>query len=182
MSDYEYHEFCRLYKPMTPKIRSVMDNLSSRAAVGTHNAFYEYNYGSFRGDSEELLRKYFDVYFFFSNYGIAKLLFKYQSNEVDWQALKKESENNVVECTKSGKFVYVNIRISLLEAGGYIEGEGWLPEILPIYDEIKEGDYRIFRIAKAGDRENEDEPAKMPERSKMSKAQERLLESMSYCF
>ena len=182
MSDYEYHEFCRLYKPMTPEIRLIMDNLSSRACLGTHNAFYEYNYGSFRGDSDELLRKYFDVYFFLSNYGVAKLLFKYQSNEVDWQALKKESVNNVVECTKSGKFVYVNIMISLVGAGSYTEGEGWLPEILPIYDEITKGDYRIFRIATAGEREYEGKPSKMLAKSKMSKAQESLLDSMSYCF
>lgn len=181
MSDYEYHEFCRLHEPMTPTIRSVMGKLSSRADVGTHTASYMYNYGSFRGNVDELLRKYFDVYFFLTNYGHARLLFKYPADEVDWLALKEESEKYVVDCTKKGKFVYVDINISPEEAGGWTDGEGWLSQVLPIYDEIKKGDYRVFKIAKAVNMDYDGDPVKMPAKSRMSKAQKSLLESVSYC-
>ncbi len=181
MSDYEYHEFCRLHEPMTPAMQAAMHKLSSRANVGTHTAFFIYNYASFRGDPEKLLLKYFDVYYFLANYGCARLLLKYPSDEVDLKGLKSQSEKYIVECSKRGKNVLVDINISPEEAGGWTDGEGWLGAILPIYDEIKKGDYRIFQIAKAVHQDYDGDPVKLPPKSRMSKAQKSLLESVSYC-
>src|SRR5208282_745549 len=96
MSGYQYYEFCRIKAPISQKAREEMASLSSRANVGTHGASYVYNYGDFRGDSKKLLLKYFDVFFYISNYGTIQLMFKYKLGQVNIEELKKYDIKHVI--------------------------------------------------------------------------------------
>jgi hypothetical protein len=149
MSDYQYYEFCQIGKPLSQEARREMASLSSRAHVGTHSASYVYNYGNFRGNPKELLLKYFDVFFYISKYGTVQLMFKYENHEVDVDKLKKFSIKYVISCEQHGHTVLLDVCLTNEEDFGWTEGEGLLPDFLPLYDEIKTKNYQFLKIATA---------------------------------
>ena len=137
MSEYQYYEFCKLNAPLTAEARKEMYSLSSRAKVSTHGASYVYNYGDFQGKPKELLFKYFDVFFYISNWGTIQLMFKYLEQQVDESALKKITIKHVIDCEKRNGHILLDISFSNEDGFGWLEGEGMLADFLPLYDEIK---------------------------------------------
>lgn len=149
MSEYQYYEFCRINEPISQEARKEMRSLSSRANVSTHGASYVYNYGNFRGKPKELLLKHFDVFFYISNFGTIQLMFKYKDYQIEIEELKKYNISDVISCKQYGDQILLDICVHNEKGFGWIEGEGWLADFLPIYDEIKAKDYRFLHLIKA---------------------------------
>lgn len=149
MSEYQYYEFCRLGSPLSPEARKEMAALSSRARVGTHSASYVYSYSDFRGDPKKLLLEYFDVFFYISNWGTVQLMFKYLDQEIDSDALKQYSIEDVICFEQYDPYVVLSVEINNEESGDWINGEELLPDLLPLYEEIKSKNYQFLRLASA---------------------------------
>jgi hypothetical protein len=151
MSEYQYYEFCSLNAPLSQEARKTMAALSSRAKVGTHGASYVYHYGDFRGNPKQLLLKYFDVFFYIANWGTVKLMFKYPIKQVDVNKLKNYCIKGVISCKQDVRHVLLDIYLHKEEGWGWIEGkgEGKLPDILPLYDEIKRKNYKFLSLVSA---------------------------------
>lgn len=146
MSEYQYYEFCKINSPLTAEARKAMHSLSSRAQVGTHGASFVYNYGDFRGEPKELLLKYFDVFFYVSNFGSVRLIFKYSDLDIKASELKKHCISDVIECGHHGSHTLLDIDFHNEDGFGWVEGEGMLPNLLPLYDEIKSGNYQLLQL------------------------------------
>lgn len=149
MSEYQYYEFCRINRPLSSEARQVMQSLSSRAQVTTHGAVYVYNYGDFRGNPKQLLLNYFDVFFYISNFGTVQLMFHYPKGQVDSDHLKKYAIEDSIACEVVKSSVLLTIDLTNEEGFGWTEGEGLLPDLLPLYDEIKKGDDQFLRLVTA---------------------------------
>lgn len=117
MSEYQYYEFCKLNKPLSKECRDEMKALSKRAKVGTHNAQYTYSYGDFRGDELELLVKYFDVFFYISNFGDLQLTFRYDYDEINEDKIKPYLLDNVVESKKIGNSLIIKLIVNSQNGG-----------------------------------------------------------------
>jgi hypothetical protein len=155
MSEYQYYEFCKINSPLTAEARKEMCLLSSRAKITTHGAFYVYNYGDFRGNPKELLSKYFDVFFYISNWGCIRLIFKYSPEEIDVTELKKYNTKHVINCIEQDQHVLLDIDFTNKNGFGWVEGEGMLPNLLPLYDEIKFGNYRFLQLITHASQKND---------------------------
>jgi hypothetical protein len=149
MSEYQYYEFCSINKPLTSEARKEMSSLSSCANVGTHNASYVYNYGDFRGNSDKLLLKYFDFFFYISNFGTIRLTFKYNASQINIDEMKKYCVEDVIEYEQYGQDILLDISLQNEDGFGWTEGEGVLADLLPLYDEIKSKKYQFLRIVSA---------------------------------
>lgn len=149
MSEYQYYEFCSIYSPLTMETRKELESLSSRARVGTHGATYVYNYGDFRGNSKELLLKYFDIFFYISRFGIVQLMFKYLPEQVDFVELQKYLIKRVISCDQKDRYIILDVEINNEEGFGWVEGDDILPHLLPLYEEIKNKNYQFLRLASA---------------------------------
>ncbi len=150
MSEYQYFEFCKINTPLTINVRKEMASLSSRAKVSTHGASYEYHYSNFRGDPKELLLKYFDVFFYISNWGCLQLMFKFILQEVDLDELKKYYIEHTIEYHKQNSYIILDINFNSDDGFGWINGDGMLPDLLPLYDEIRSANYQfLYLVAKA---------------------------------
>jgi hypothetical protein len=147
MSEYQYYEFCSIYSPLTAEARKELRSLSGRASVGTHGASYIYNYRDFRGNPKQLLLKYFDVFFYISKFGIVRLMFKYQPEQIDIAELQKYLIKNVISCEQKDQYIVLDIELNSEEGFGWTEGEGILPHLLPLYEEIKNKNYQLLQIA-----------------------------------
>ena len=82
---------------MTSEERKEMAALSSRVQITSHGASYVYNYGDFRGDPKQLLLKYFDVFFYISNFGTLQLMFKYPVQQIAAEELDKYCIKHVID-------------------------------------------------------------------------------------
>ena len=149
MSEYQYYEFCRIATPLSSEARKEMASLSSRAQVSTHGASYVYNYGDFRGNPTQLVLKYFDVFFYIANFGTIQLMFKYNASQIDTNEIKKYCIKHTLECKQYEQDIVISIYIQNEDGFGWTEGEGVLPDLLPLYDEIKSKNYQFFRIIAA---------------------------------
>jgi hypothetical protein len=146
MSEYQYYEFCKLSAPLTAKTKKEMLSLSTRANVSTHGASYVYHYGNFRSNPKELLLKYFDVFFYISNWGCIQLMFKYPKKSLHPDRIKQYCIKPVIDCEVKGAHVLLDINFTNEHGLGWVEGEGMLSDLLPIYDEIKSKNYQFLQL------------------------------------
>lgn len=182
MSEHQYYEFCSVRSPLTPDARKEMRSLSSRAHVTTHGAYYVYNYGDFRGKPKQLLLKYFDVFFYIANWGTIQLMFKYDNNLLDINAIRPYCIDRAITCEQHEGYVVLDIQLHDEENCFHADDAGeLLPDLLPLYDEIKEGNDQFLKLASIVhahfDGEKEDALDELQTMT-LSAAQKTFLESM----
>jgi hypothetical protein len=82
--------------------------------------------------------------------------------------------------------IVVAIELGCEDGFGWTEGEGMLVDLLPLYDEIKNKNYRCLDLAKAINEtlfmEDENSLANYLANNKLSKAQNSLLNIMKQAF
>ena len=69
MSEYEYIEFRAVDRPLTDEELAFAEKQSSRAKISRSCFSSEYHYSSFRGDVDGMLRRGYDIYLEYTNYG-----------------------------------------------------------------------------------------------------------------
>ncbi len=76
MSEYQYVGFRAIEKPVSEKNLEYMHSQSSRAEITPWSFDNEYHYGDFRGNALEMLRRGYDIYLHYANYGTHKLFIR----------------------------------------------------------------------------------------------------------
>jgi len=69
MSEYQYYEFQALDRTLNEKEMGELRKVSSRGHITSSSYVNEYNYGDFKGNINEWMERYFDVFFYFSDSG-----------------------------------------------------------------------------------------------------------------
>lgn len=75
MSEYQYIEFQAVDAPVIEDNMEFMYKQSSRATITPWYFQNEYNFGDFHGNSTEMLRRGYDIYFHYADFGIRQLTF-----------------------------------------------------------------------------------------------------------
>lgn len=148
MSEYQYYEFQALDRPLTPQEQKTLQNLSSRAQITPHRACFLYNYGDFGGDPEALLAKHFDAMLYIANWGTWQVMFRLPKALVDPEWFKPYEIEDAIAISTTSDHLILNIEIH--EEDGmmnWIEGEGWLPRLLPLREDLLAGDLRLLYLA-----------------------------------
>lgn len=73
MSEFQIVLFRAIDRPLTDKQLEFMDRQSSRAELTKWEFQVEYNYSSFRGDVDGMLRNGYDIFLNYSNYGSCEI-------------------------------------------------------------------------------------------------------------
>src|SRR5713226_10457005 len=76
MSEYQYIAFRAVDSPVSEKNLEYMRRQSTRAEITPWSFDNEYQYGDFRGDAVEMLRRGYDLHLHYANFGIRKLLIR----------------------------------------------------------------------------------------------------------
>lgn len=148
MSEYQYYEFQALDRALTPKEQETLQALSSRAHITPHRASFLYNYGNFRGGPEALLAKYFDAMFYIANWGTWQIMFRFPKGLVEQSWFKPYEVEDAIALSTTAHHLILNIEIQEEEGlMGWVEGEGWLPRLLPLRDDLLAGDLRLLYLA-----------------------------------
>ncbi len=76
MSEYQFIHFLAIDKPLNDKQMAFMRRQSTRAEITEWEFTNEYDFGDFRGDTKEMLRRGFDIHLHYANFGIRRLMIR----------------------------------------------------------------------------------------------------------
>src|ERR1700692_2142331 len=76
MSEYQRIAFRAIDGPVSEEKLEYMRRQSSRAEITPWSFDNSYEYGDFRGDAVEMLRRGYDLHLHYANFGIRKLLIR----------------------------------------------------------------------------------------------------------
>lgn len=69
MSEYRYYEFLAIDRPLTDDELRKLPSYSTRARLTPTSFVNEYNWGSFKGDADAWMERYFDAFLYHANWG-----------------------------------------------------------------------------------------------------------------
>ncbi len=146
MSEYQYYEFQAIDRPLTESDLAYLRTLSSRGYLTATSASFEYNYGDFRGNEDEILEEYFDALLYITNWGVRRLVFRFPKALINLETVKLYTLPEVVMLRTTDNYVLIDIYVDK-EEGEWVEtGEGWLSRMMMLRDAILHGDYRALYL------------------------------------
>jgi hypothetical protein len=167
MSEYQYYEFQAVDKPLTRQQMSELRRYSTRAEITPTRFVNSYNWGSFKGNSEQWMERYFDAHLYFANWGTRILMLRIPERLLD--------EGTLDECcTEKGLSFYLAADSFILSFASEEEdydsydGEGVLSSILPVRSGLMRGDRRALYLGwlaavRAGEVDDETPEPSLPE-------------------
>jgi hypothetical protein len=151
MSEYQYYEFQAIDRPLTDEEQQAVARLSSRVDPHPRQAVFVYNYGDFRGDPAKILTQYYDAMLYLTNWGSRQLMLRFPRSVLDLEGARAYCQPPIVEdyfsLSTVGEYAILNIEFHDEEGGDWVEGEGWLPAMIGVRDDILQGDYRSLYLA-----------------------------------
>lgn len=148
MSTYQYYEFQAIDKPLTAAEKVEIGKKSTRVVVDSHKAVFFYNYSDFRGKPVELLRQYFDIYYYIANWGSQHLMFRFPRKAIDPTIFEPYLLEDSIELDLDDEWAILRWEFDY-EPGsfGWVEGEGMLDQLLNLRTEILQQDLRSLYLA-----------------------------------
>ena len=83
MSEYQYYEFQAINRPLGAKEMSELRAYSTRALITATSFVNHYEWGSFKGDEDLWMEKYFDAFLYLANWGTHVLKLRLPSGLLD---------------------------------------------------------------------------------------------------
>jgi hypothetical protein len=171
VSEYQYYEFQAIDRPLGAADRQALRALSTRARITATSFTNHYNWGDFKGDPAELMKRWFDLHLYLANWGTRRLMIRWPKRLVDRARL--DAFLREVECAElhdAGDNLILDIVRDLdpedLEYREWDEegeeGSGWLAALAPLRADVLQGDLRLFYLlwltaVEEKEREEEDE-------------------------
>lgn len=145
MSEYQYYEFQAIDRPLTEKERNKLREYSTRANITATSFTNHYEWGSFKGDPEEWMERYFDAFMYFANWGTRELKLRLPATLLNLDTAQQYCYGESA-CAREedGKVI--------LSLTGEDEDPGWgddephLSGLLSIRSELASGDLRALYI------------------------------------
>ena len=108
MSEYQYFEFQAVDRPLTQKEMDELREYSSRAQITPTRFVNEYNWGNFKGDSDEWMEKYFDAFLYMANWGSRRLDLRVPKKLLDPDTVPKYCNSESLYCRTKGAHLIVS--------------------------------------------------------------------------
>jgi len=148
MSEYQYHEWQTLERPLTAAEQKAVKEFSSHIDVTATHASVTYNWSSFRHDPINVLAKYFDAYLYLANWGSRRLAFRFPKGLVDVVAIEAYCDEYHTNISTVGDMQILEFNMDEEEGiEEWIDERGVLSTLARLRDDILQGDYRTVYLA-----------------------------------
>ena len=148
MSEYQYHEWQTLERPLTTVEQKAVNELSSHIDVTSTQAIVTYNWSSFRHDPIKVLAKYFDAYLYLANWGTRRLAFRFPKGLADVVAIEAYCDEYHTTIKTVGDVQILEFDMGEEEGfDEWIDERGLLFTLARLRDDILQGDYRTLYLA-----------------------------------
>ena len=146
MSEYQRYEFMTCDRPLTRTQLDEVNELSSHIEASPTHAFIEYHWGDFKHDPIKVLREYFDGFLYWANWGSPELAFRFPHGILHADLFDEYDFEDFVTFTRYKDYDILDIHFGEMEGPDqWIDYE--LGSLIPIRDELMEGDLRALYIA-----------------------------------
>jgi hypothetical protein len=182
VSEYQYYEFQAIDRPLTGKEMSELRSYSTRARITPTSFVNDYSYGSFKGNEEAWMDKYFDAYLHLANWGTHVLKLRLPSRLLDAATAKGYCDGDSAFVREKAGKVVLSFVSQDEDGGDWVEGEGHLASMISVRAELARGDLRALYLgwllrAQTGELDDDDaEPPVPPGLGQLSASLESLAE------
>jgi hypothetical protein len=146
MSEFQYYEFRALDRPLSQAEQDKLRQKSTRAEITDTSFVNVYNYGDFRGNAIDWMKRYFDAFLYVANWGTHQLMLRVPRGLIDVKAAQAYEAEGCMEVIATAEHVIFNFAGHTEEPEGWEEGEGRLAGLLPVRDELLAGDLRALYL------------------------------------
>lgn len=147
MSEYQYHEWQTVDRPLTNEEIAAVNRLSSHIEVSPTRAVVTYHWSDFRHDPEEVLLRYFDAYFYLANWGTLHLMFRFPKGAVDEAGIMPYCDGEFVTFSTKGEYSVLGINYNPEDGAWDQEPDAQLADFIQLRADILQGDYRLLYLA-----------------------------------
>jgi hypothetical protein len=182
VSEYQYYEFRAVDRLLTQRQMAELRELSTRAEITPTSFTNEYHYGNFRGDPRRLMEDYFDAFVYVANWGTHRVMFRLPRGLLDADAASAYCPGDSTQFWVTGEYAVLELCSNPEDGGDWEEGEGWLDRLLPLREELLDGDLRCLYLgwllcAQSGELEDDElEPPVPPGLDQLSPALRALVD------
>jgi len=165
MSEYQYYEFQAIDRPLTDKQMQELRSYSTRARITRTSFVNDYSWGSFKGNPDGWMEKYFDAFLYLANWGTHILKLRLPSRLLDLQTAQQYCVGDSAVAWEKGDNVILSFGSDEEGDWDWIEGEGHLSPLIPVRAELARGDLRALYLGWllcAQNHELDDEDAEPP--------------------
>ncbi len=151
MSEYQWIEFRAIEAPLDADAMEFMRTQSSRADIDQWRFTNEYHYGDFHGNAKEMLRRGYDLFVHYSNYGTRSLYLRFRDG-FQFADLVQEYIDDEQICWYADSSGTGGILAIDPEGDASTFEEIWEPQTLasdfiPLWEMIYRGDMRPLYLA-----------------------------------
>jgi hypothetical protein len=149
MSEYQYYEFLAIDRPLTPEEMSALRGLSTRAHITTVSFTNEYQWGNFKGNPDDLMRRFFDAHVYVANWMTAIFMVRLPIEAMPNKIIEEVMVDGVLDFEATETHWLITWRLDESEDYGRFDmedGRGWMARLAPVRDELLRGDARSLYI------------------------------------
>lgn len=173
MSEYQYYEFRAVDRCLSEDEIEELRAFSTRAEIDTSSFVNEYAWGSFKGDEDEWMEKYFDAFLYYANWGTHIIKLRIPSIFLDLETVQPYCNDDTFSVRLSNDKIILNFSSEDEDGGEWIEGLR-LSSFLGLRSELGKGDLRCLYLGWLSNLQNYDgnalEPPLPPGLSQLSSA------------
>jgi hypothetical protein len=148
MSEYQYYEWQTVDRLLTEAEQDAVGRLSSHIDVSSGRAVVTYSWGDFKHDPRQVLVRFFDAHLYMANWGSRRLMFRFPAGLLNREVIKAYCVRDQITYKTIGRFDVLDLDLSEEEGSDeWIEGEGSLSDLVPLRNDILQGDHRLLYLA-----------------------------------
>lgn len=147
MSEYQYYEFLAIDRPLTGKQMDELRAYSTRARIRPTGFVNEYQWGSFKGNENAWMERYFDAFLYVANWGTNILMLRLPAAALPAKTAKAYCRSDAASVrVKTGNTILTFC--SRDEDGNEeVTGEGLLATLVSLRADLMNGDHRALYLA-----------------------------------
>lgn len=145
MSEYQYYEFHTVDRCLTEEEMGELRHFSSRADITPYSFTNEYSWGSFKGDEDLWMEKYFDGFLYYANWGTHILKLRFPSALLDLSTVQSYFNRDQFSVRQVDEKLILDF-VSQNEDGGEWEEGLRLAPFLSLRTDLIRGDRRCLYL------------------------------------
>lgn len=142
MSEYQYYEFQAIDRPLTAKEMGELRSYSTRARITPTSFVNDYSWGSFKGDEDAWMERYFDAFLYLANWGTHVLKLRFPARLLDAKTARSYCAGDRASVREKNGKVILTLLSDDEEGGDWVEGDGHLASLISVRAELGRGDLR----------------------------------------
>jgi hypothetical protein len=145
MSEFQLYEFRALDRALTRGEMSTLRTLSTRAEISSTRFYNTYSWGDFRGNPDELMDRFFDLFLYRANWGTWKLMLRFPKTLLDPSIVEQYCLGETQSHRLSGSNVILSYWMES-ESEWVEEDDNDISSYIQIRSDLMLGDYRALYL------------------------------------